>query len=590
MSSSSSSTNSSTGTDPHMTQSSSSSSTSATLTTTSITSGQLQSPSRHSDRSSTRASTLSSLLPPGVSFKKEFAVLCKSINNAYAQGAGAGKDEFTWPAHFEGVRAAVTILSGARLMTPTILQALSEAQLRKLTQTMQLYDLKLMGARAASARRQFLQALLYGSQAERNRCISLATTKDSTFVCKDNDDSEDEDNYYEDINDEEDQANTSNHSTSHLLANGSLSVNTNQAADRSNISQLLQQLPPVPSNPPLTTQSSSAPNDLLFRLQQSSGFVSPIMAQPRNTQSVRDPPRPVSDTLASDVSIPVPIISSSGLPRHDLQQQQLSQLQQQYNDAAIYIKQLQQQLASHQQPVYSQLSRVQVPNPPPPPSPFPPVSSSLFNAVSMLPPPSTSSISPSLSDMRIAEHAFYKASGNFGQHMRDQTFQNIRNRYECISIGKGLDRLYMEGVPLSSQGVEYLVRRMVGVFVGDQTGNWNMCSELLEDDGCMSLLPEAVMRKMVSMAQMRDSVTRNVGGVYASYARGGGSSTSPHVSFAGSGVNDVDYNSGFPVQGGYRGGRGGYARGGKSGGNNPNVLGAGSPVVSDAVAPGASKK
>jgi hypothetical protein len=107
---------------------------------------------------------------------------------------------------------------------------------------------------------------------------------------------------------------------------------------------------------------------------------------------------------------------------------------------------------------------------------------------------------------RLAEEAFMSASGSFSRWMSSVQFHTERNKNECVCLASVLDTAVKAGVSLQQDFMEMLVRRMLGVHIADQTGNWKACSALSLAGYGNTLVPPDVLKSIASEIHQLDKL------------------------------------------------------------------------------------
>ena len=74
----------------------------------------------------------------------------------------------------------------------------------------------------------------------------------------------------------------------------------------------------------------------------------------------------------------------------------------------------------------------------------------------------------------ILAHA--KTFGSLIGWVRTVEWKHTRNKNECLALAQAVDLLLAEGVPVSSMGIELLLRRLNGVHLADSFNNWGVCT------------------------------------------------------------------------------------------------------------------
>ena len=144
----------------------------------------------------------------------------------------------------------------------------------------------------------------------------------------------------------------------------------------------------------------------------------------------------------------------------------------------------------------------------PEPLPVSPVPAHVISAV----PTSAISVNPGggvaipSSARRLAEEAYMSASGSFSRWMSSVRFRTERNKNECVCLASVLDTAVKAGVSLQQDFMEMLVRRMLGVHIADQTGNWKACSALSLAGYGNTLVPTDVLKSIASEIHQLDKL------------------------------------------------------------------------------------
>ena len=68
--------------------------------------------------------------------------------------------------------------------------------------------------------------------------------------------------------------------------------------------------------------------------------------------------------------------------------------------------------------------------------------------------------------------------GSFKKWVQGCTWRTDRNRREAMSLARAMDAFIKEGIPTHSEGVEIIVRRLVGVQLADEKNNWTFCTSM----------------------------------------------------------------------------------------------------------------
>jgi hypothetical protein len=84
----------------------------------------------------------------------------------------------------------------------------------------------------------------------------------------------------------------------------------------------------------------------------------------------------------------------------------------------------------------------------------------------------------------------------------DTKIQSFRNRKELSVLALAIDRLVSEGIPVTSTGLETLVRRFVGVHTADGTGNWDIADVMDYDSRNTTLLPPSAVSWAVKQSKI----------------------------------------------------------------------------------------
>jgi hypothetical protein len=82
-----------------------------------------------------------------------------------------------------------------------------------------------------------------------------------------------------------------------------------------------------------------------------------------------------------------------------------------------------------------------------------------------------------------------------------------RNRREAEAIAQAVDALRAEGLPVSSTGLEILLRRLSGIQLADLTGKWEACESVAWCSSGNSLLPRAELRRVLKDADQMSRLT-----------------------------------------------------------------------------------
>lgn len=88
--------------------------------------------------------------------------------------------------------------------------------------------------------------------------------------------------------------------------------------------------------------------------------------------------------------------------------------------------------------------------------------------------------------------------GGFYKYIHEREFRQPRNRHECESIARVLDKLIHEdGIPVDrSLGIELLIRRLVGVQQSDASGDWTWATASELNDHSTSLLSMTSLKQL----------------------------------------------------------------------------------------------
>ena len=106
-----------------------------------------------------------------------------------------------------------------------------------------------------------------------------------------------------------------------------------------------------------------------------------------------------------------------------------------------------------------------------------------------------------------------------------RTWKSERNKNECLTLARALDHL-RRGKPRVSDAIELLVRRLAGVDIADETGNWSLCQALEggSSHDRQSLVPEDVMRgalkSVVQLQAIHKTAAVSAGSKAASSGKG----------------------------------------------------------------------
>jgi hypothetical protein len=109
--------------------------------------------------------------------------------------------------------------------------------------------------------------------------------------------------------------------------------------------------------------------------------------------------------------------------------------------------------------------------------------------------------------------------GSLQSWVKVTTFKNSRNRHECEAIAQAVDALLSEGVPSSSLGIEVLLRRLSGVHLADQVGEWRVCESVEWNAHGNSLLPPSVVAQALKDAERMKKLYAAVSNSNAAAAR-----------------------------------------------------------------------
>lgn len=152
------------------------------------------------------------------------------------------------------------------------------------------------------------------------------------------------------------------------------------------------------------------------------------------------------------------------------------------------------------------------------------------------------------------------AQGDFSslaQAFTAHTWKSERNKNECLTLARALDHLRRKR-PRVSDAVELLSRRLAGVDIADETGNWAICQALEGGSSHerQSLVPEDVMRgalkSVVQLQAIQKTAGQSSGSKSASSGKGhsgggrGASRPTSKKDGAGGGQGKRDYRDSKP--------------------------------------------
>ena len=120
--------------------------------------------------------------------------------------------------------------------------------------------------------------------------------------------------------------------------------------------------------------------------------------------------------------------------------------------------------------------------------------------------PGNAGVAVPSSTRRLAEEAYLSASGSFSRWMSSVQFHAERNKNECVCLASVLDTAVKSGISLQQDFMEMLVRRMLGVHIADQTGNWKACSALSLAGYGNTLVPADVLKSIASEIHQLDKL------------------------------------------------------------------------------------
>ena len=108
----------------------------------------------------------------------------------------------------------------------------------------------------------------------------------------------------------------------------------------------------------------------------------------------------------------------------------------------------------------------------------------------------------------LAQGAFSSLAQAFTAH----TWKSDRNKNECLTLARALDHLRRKK-PRVSEAVELLSRRLAGVDIADDTGNWAICQALEGGSSHerQSLVPEDVMRGALKSVVQLQAIQKTAG-------------------------------------------------------------------------------
>lgn len=153
----------------------------------------------------------------------------------------------------------------------------------------------------------------------------------------------------------------------------------------------------------------------------------------------------------------------------------------------------------------------------------------------------------------LAQGDFSSLAQAFAAH----TWKHDRNKNECLTLARALDHLRRK-TPRVTEAVELLARRLAGVDIADDTGNWALCQALEGGSSHerQSLVPEDVMRgalkSVVQLQAIHKTAGHSSGSKSASSSKGHsgggrGASRSTHKKDgAGGGQGKRDYRDSKP--------------------------------------------
>jgi hypothetical protein len=99
--------------------------------------------------------------------------------------------------------------------------------------------------------------------------------------------------------------------------------------------------------------------------------------------------------------------------------------------------------------------------------------------------------------------------GSARQWVRMQEWSSARNRKECERMADAVDALVSSGVPLTSEGMEVLLRNFAGVHLADATGNWSVMETTAWRSGAYGILPRDELARALREASRFSSFKRS---------------------------------------------------------------------------------
>jgi len=112
---------------------------------------------------------------------------------------------------------------------------------------------------------------------------------------------------------------------------------------------------------------------------------------------------------------------------------------------------------------------------------------------------------------------------SLAQAFTAHTWKSERNKNECLTLARALDHLRRKR-PRVSDAIELLSRRLAGVDIADDTGNWAICQALEGGSSHerQSLVPEDVMRGALKSVVQLQAIQKTAGQSSGSKSASGG--------------------------------------------------------------------
>ena len=98
-------------------------------------------------------------------------------------------------------------------------------------------------------------------------------------------------------------------------------------------------------------------------------------------------------------------------------------------------------------------------------------------------------------DCVIALLARAKAIGSVSLWCNQVNVKNFRNKRECLALAEAFDALLAEGINEDSKGLDILARRLIGVQLADNSGDWALCQAIQGPSMMESVLPRQQLAK-----------------------------------------------------------------------------------------------